>query len=62
MTADDDAEAFEILAAQLENEGSLVDSDVNNRDLPDLDPTLVPADVRAALEAILLVALSLIHI
>ena len=56
MTADDDAEAFEILAAQLENEGSLVDSDVNNRDLPDLDPTLVPADVRAALEAILLVA------
>ena len=30
MTADDDAEAFEILAAQLENEGSLVDSDVNN--------------------------------
>ena len=56
MTADDDADAFEVLAAQLENEGSLMDSDVTNREFPDLDPTLVPADVRAALEAILLVA------
>ena len=56
MTVNDGADAFEVLAAQLETEGSLVDSTSPNRDFPDLDPTLVPADVRAALEAILLVA------
>ncbi|HAF67843.1 MAG TPA: SMC-Scp complex subunit ScpB [Acidimicrobiaceae bacterium] len=56
MTANDDADTFEVLAAQLETEGSLVDSDPLNAEVSDLDPTLVPADVRAALEAILIVA------
>lgn len=56
MTGNEDADTFEILAAQLETEGSLMDSDLPNVEVPDLDPTLVPADVRAALEAILIVA------
>ncbi len=56
MTASEDADAFEVLAAQLENEASLGDSASTDHDSPDLDPTLVPADVRAALEAILMVA------
>ena len=56
MTASEDADTFEVLAAQLETEGSLMDADPSPGELPDLDPTLVPADVRAALEAILIVA------
>ena len=56
MTASEDADTFEVLAAQLETEGSLMDAEPSQGELPDLDPTLVPADVRAALEAILIVA------
>jgi len=56
MTGNEDANTFEVLAAQLETEGSLMDSDLPSVEVPDLDPTLVPADVRAALEAILIVA------
>jgi segregation and condensation protein B len=56
MTAEDDAETFQVLAAQLENEASLSTSSPSDGELPDLDPNAVPADVRAALEAILLVA------
>ncbi len=56
MTASEDADTFEVLAAQLETEGSLIDSELSEGEYLDLDPTLVPADVRAALEAILIVA------
>ncbi|MEC8924097.1 MAG: SMC-Scp complex subunit ScpB [Actinomycetota bacterium] len=56
MTAEDDAEVFQELAAQLENEGSLSSSLPSDDVFPDIDPNVVPADVRAALEAILLVA------
>ena len=56
MTGNEDADTFEVLAAQLETEGSLIDDDPSSTASPDLDPTLVPADVRAALEAILIVA------
>ncbi|MFL2986852.1 MAG: SMC-Scp complex subunit ScpB [Candidatus Poriferisodalaceae bacterium] len=56
MTASEDADTFEVLAAQLETEGSLIETEPLQGELPDLDPTLVPADVRAALEAILIVA------
>ena len=56
MTASEDADTFEVLAAQLETEGSLIETEPSQGELPDLDPTLVPADVRAALEAILIVA------
>ena len=56
MTGNEDADTFEVLAAQLETEGSLMDEGPSNDESPDLDPTLVPADVRAALEAILIVA------
>ncbi|MEC8829404.1 MAG: SMC-Scp complex subunit ScpB [Actinomycetota bacterium] len=56
MTAEDDAEVFQELAAQLENEGSLSSPLPSDDVFPDIDPNVVPADVRAALEAILLVA------
>ena len=56
MTAEDDAEVFQVLAAQLENEGSLSTPSAPDSELHELDPNVVPADVRAALEAILLVA------
>jgi segregation and condensation protein B len=56
MTAEDDAEVFQVLAAQLENEGSLSTPSPSDSELHELDPNVVPADVRAALEAILLVA------
>ena len=53
MTAEDDAEVFQVLAAQLENEGSLSTPSPSDGELRELDPNVVPADVRAALEAIL---------
>jgi segregation and condensation protein B len=56
MTAEDDAEVFQVLAAQLESEGSLSTPSPPDSELHELDPNVVPADVRAALEAILLVA------
>ncbi len=59
MTAEDEAKVFQVLATQLENEGSipaLEPSIPELPELPELDPNVVPADVRAALEAILLVA------
>lgn len=56
MTASEDADTFEVLAAQLETEGSLIDTELSEGEYLDLDPTVVPADVRAALEAILIVA------
>ena len=56
MTGNEDADTFEVLAAQLETEASLIESDLSNVEFADFDPTLVPADVRAALEAILIVA------
>ncbi len=59
MTAEDEAKVFQVLATQLENEGSIpaVETSIPELpELPELDPNVVPADVRAALEAILLVA------
>ncbi|MBH30002.1 MAG: SMC-Scp complex subunit ScpB [Actinobacteria bacterium] len=56
MTAEDEAKVFQVLATQLENEGSIPAVETSIPELPDLDPNVVPADVRAALEAILLVA------
>ncbi|SUZ65971.1 uncharacterized protein METZ01_LOCUS18825 [marine metagenome] len=44
------------MATQLENEGSIPAVETSIPELPELDPNVVPADVRAALEAILLVA------
>ena len=56
MTAEDEAKVFQVLATQLENEGSIPALEPSIPELPELDPNVVPADVRAALEAILLVA------
>jgi len=56
MTAEDEAKVFQVLATQLENEGSIPAVETSIPELPELDPNVVPADVRAALEAILLVA------
>ena len=51
MTAEDDAEVFQELAAQLENEGSLSSSLPSDDVFPDIDTHVVQAAVRAAHDA-----------